>query len=267
MPNVKNAELPSIDDAIVWLLDDLGVVPEEGERRDYGYHVGMFHASQRFAQYLIRSGQFDDRTPIELETEVGPIIMEAAWQLCRRGILRPGVLKPGFQAEDAGGYCLTEYGKQYLASRDSDVILQSGSLAKVFRSFEPLFGSGFHQRSQEAIRCRQAEAWLACCTMVGAAAESIALAAAVAKVGDEDKVLDVYFKRDGRRNLLKIVADGQKGYVQRNLQTYMGLLSYWRDDASHGQATSLDLANADEALRQLLHLCQWMQKNWDTLTR
>jgi hypothetical protein len=65
---------------------------------------------------------------------------------------------------------------------------------------------------------------------------------------------------------MKLVTGGQKAHVVQTFETFMSLLSYWRDDAAHGRATVLEVANADEAMRQLLHLCQWVDKEWELLT-
>jgi hypothetical protein len=48
--------------------------------------------------------------------------------------------------------------------------------------------------------------YLACCAMAGAAAESILLAVAIAKTGDEDKMLKTYRAAGGRRDLTRLVA-------------------------------------------------------------
>ncbi|SFV25801.1 hypothetical protein SAMN04488557_0144 [Hyphomicrobium facile] len=81
------------------------------------------------------------------------------------------------------------------------------------------------------------------------------LATAIAKTGDEEQVLRVYSGREGRRQVTKLVTVGQKAHIVQTFETFMGLLSYWRDDAAHSRPTALELANADEAMRQLLHLC------------
>src|SRR5262249_6256453 len=132
--------------------------------------------------------------------ELSPIFYEAAWELCRRGIVRPGVRMAGAQAVEEGGYSLTVAGRAALEDLDPATILiaQPGSLAAALTDYRPRFGDGFHQRSQEAIRCRDAEAWLACCAMAGAAAESVLLALAIQKDGDEGKVLKAYGQAGGR---------------------------------------------------------------------
>jgi hypothetical protein len=116
------------------------------------------------------------------------------------------------------------------------------------------------------IRCRSAEAWLACCAMVGAAAESVLLAVAIQKEGDEEQVLRTYRSTRGRQAVLNMI-EGQAIAPTRNmLTTFAGIVSLWRDDAAHGWASPIGTANGDEALRQLLHMCQWVDREWENLT-
>ncbi|MGY0571690.1 hypothetical protein ACTGJ9_012070 [Bradyrhizobium sp. RDM12] len=118
----------------------------------------------------------------------------------------------------------------------------------------------------EAIKCRNAEGWLACCAMVGAAAESVLLAIAITKEGDAERVLNAYRGNRGRQAVLNMIV-GQADAQRRNtLTTFASIVSLWRDDATHGRASPIHTSNADEALRQLLHMCQWIAREWDNLT-
>lgn len=122
------------------------------------------------------------------------------------------------------------------------------------------------QRSSEAIRCRNAEAWLGCCAMAGAAAESILLALAIAKTGDEPLVIRTYAQSGGRRKVLNMITRQLDQNRRDTLTTFTNIISLWRDEAAHGKATPLSTANADEALRQLLHMSQWVNREWGNLT-
>jgi hypothetical protein len=187
---------------------------------------------------------------------------------CAGGIVRPGVRTSGDQAVEEGGYSLTVAGRAALANLDTATILiaQPGSLAATLNGYRPLFGDGFHQRAMEAIKCRNAEAWLACCAMVGAAAESVLLTIAITKEKDEERVLRTYRGSRGRQAVLNMIV-GQADAQRRNtLTTFAAIVSLWRDDAAHGQASPIDTSNADEALRQFLHMCQWVACEWDSLT-
>ena len=249
-----------LDKAIAILLDLL----RNDRARKYGYDLyartgAEFAARQRYPHEPFIEGRV---------RELSPIFYEAAWELCRRGIVRPGVRWAGEQAVEEGGYSLTAAGRAALANLDTATILiaQPGSLAATFNGYRPLFGDGFHQRAMEAIKCRNAEAWLACCAMVGAAAESVLLTIAITKEKDEERVLRTYRGNRGRSAVLNMIV-GQADAQRRNtLTTFAGIVSLWRDDAAHGQASPIDTSNADEALRQLLHMCQWVAREWDNLT-
>ena len=72
---------------------------------------------------------------------------------------------------------------------------------QLIEQFRTMYGDGFFQRAQEAIRCHFATAYLACCVMCGAATESIMLRAAINKKGDEEPVLKEYRRAGGRRHV------------------------------------------------------------------
>jgi len=57
---------------------------------------------------------------------------------------------------------------------------------------------GYAQRAGEAVSDYRSLNYLSACTMAGVAAESILLATAIAKVGDEGKVLAEYRSSGGR---------------------------------------------------------------------
>lgn len=200
--------------------------------------------------------------------QLSPIVMDAAWELCRRGIVRPGVRGTGKQATPEGGYSVTAAGSAALEQLDVTTILitQPGSLAATFAGYRSRYGEGFHQRAQEAIKCRNAEAWLACCAMAGAAAESVLLGLAIAKVGNEAEVLKVYRQAGGRKKVLNMIVGQSNAIVRNALVAFSNIISFWRDEAAHGRASPIDTANADEALRQLLHMCQWVDREWVALT-
>ncbi|HUS52868.1 MAG TPA: hypothetical protein VMY41_02550 [Thermohalobaculum sp.] len=200
--------------------------------------------------------------------QLSPIFFEAAWELCRRGIVRPGIRHNGEQAVEDGGYSLTVAGAAALDQLDvTDILItQPGSLATTFAEYLPRYGEAFHQRAQEAIKCRNVEAWLACCAMAGAAAESVLLALAIDKLGDEEKVLSLYRRAGGRKNVLNIIVGQANAITREQLSTFSNIISYWRDEAAHGRVSPISTANADEALRQLLHMCQWVNREWVALT-
>lgn len=163
---------------------------------------------------------------------------------------------------------LTQAGREGLAKIDETAlqILQPGALAQTLVVYSNRFGDGFLQKAQEAIRCRDCGAWLASCAMAGAAAEAVLLATAIAKRGDEEKALKEYLGVNGRRATINFIGGQLQGHMQEQLRIFAGIISLWRDDAAHGLLSVLTAANAEESLRQLLHMCQWFEKHWAQLT-
>jgi hypothetical protein len=233
---------------------------------NYGYDLYARTGAEAAALRLHPHAHQRDRLELAMR-ELSPLFYEAAWELCRRGIVRPGVRRTGEQAVEEGGYSLTVAGRAALQDLDAATILlaQPGSLAATLAGYQNRFGGGFHQRAFEAIKCRNAEAWLACCAMVGAAAESVLLALAIAKTGDEEQVLRTYRHARGRQAVLNLIIGQANAPMRNTLTTFAGIVSLWRDDAAHGQASPIGTANADEALRQLLHMCQWVNREWGNL--
>jgi hypothetical protein len=102
--------------------------------------------------------------------------------------------------------------------------------------------------------------------MVGAAAESILLALAIAKLANEEEVIKRYEARGGRNTLVNLLVGQQGPAIANPFQAGMKLLSYWRDAAAHGRSVLISSAEADLALRELLILSQFSFDNWTALT-
>lgn len=267
--------MPTLDEAIIFTLAQLrdsegGEGAAAGARRSpgstYGYDIYAPTLARKWAL-----GAYENPTQWDRAArDASGVFFEATWELCRRGILRPGVRAIMEQGvNDGGGFCLTESGRQWLASATEEhfVSLQPGALAAAFARYRVRFGAGYYQRTQEAIRCRDAEAWLAAVTMVGAAAESMLLALAIARNGDEDSVIRAYMARDGRKGVLNTLTNQLPPDLARALTSGMSLLAYWRDTAGHGQAAAISASEVEQALRELLSLSQFASENWDQLTR
>lgn len=237
-----------------------------GDAQKYGYDLHPFSIASSAGWE--KSGG-DHSLSIEVTLQLSPVFMDAAWELCRRGYVRPGVRTQHAQATSDGGYSITTAGRRMLEEIDDDAVLllQPGALAETLDQYGERFGLGFRQRAQEAVRCRDSEAWLACCAMVGAAAESILIATAVAKTNNEEAVLSEYGRAGGRRKLIDIIAGQASKLTREKLNLFAQIISYWRDDAAHGQSSNLADANAHEALRQLLHMCQWVDGEWTSLVK
>lgn len=203
--------------------------------------------------------------------ELSPHFYSAAWELCRRGILRPGVAVHGAQATPDGsagnGYSVTPFGREWVSESGQDdfVPTEPERFAQLLKPFQSRFGSGFYERAQQAIRCYGAHAYLATCVMCGAAAESILLAIAIAK-SDEETVLKIYKGASGRSRVEKNIVGQARQNIQRDFAGHTTLLNYWRDEAAHGQASNIGDNEAFTALALLLRFSQWTDDNWDELT-
>lgn len=168
----------------------------------------------RFFQEKNLGKSYDDiygSHPLDKTQRLHIRFFEATWELCRCGILRPGQ-KTYYSSEKVEFeeiYTLTSSGKDLLKnSRDFDYIpTDPNRFAEKFSIFEPKFGQGFKSRTQEAIKCYNATAYLACCAMCGASAESILLSTAIAKKGDKDEVLKQYRNATGAKKVQDMIID------------------------------------------------------------
>jgi hypothetical protein len=102
--------------------------------------------------------------------------------------------------------------------------------------------------------------------MCGAAAESILLAVAIAKSGDEGVTLDIYKSSNGRRKIIDQIVAQARQAISEPFRSATGLLSYWRDEAAHGLASTISEIEAHEALARLLQFAQFATDNWEELT-
>lgn len=199
---------------------------------------------------------------------------EAAWSLCAREILRPGVIYPPQNQQNqqigiiGAGFSLTPYGKQWLEETSGYECIPSeyGRFSQLLAGHSHRFTNAYHVRSQEAIRCYRAHAYLACCVMCGAASESILLALAIAKKGDEQFILKEYAATKGRTTIQNFLLTNQNGYVCRELPNYTDSLKYWRDTAAHGADTNISESEAFSSLLFLLRFAQFADEGWDNLT-
>jgi hypothetical protein len=262
-----------VDDAmnfILLFLKDPAVRRHAASYGDPGYDV--------FVNVVARTYLVHTLPGVQLEQEYGrrnaevSVFLEAGWQLCRRGILRPGVRdlhQPGNAHGHAGqGFSLTEYGRAWIASANPELIpTQPGRFTQLLAKAAPRFGSGFSERSQEAAAAYQGGTYLACCAMCGAAAESILLAIAIAKAGDAKAIINEYSAQAGRLKIERRIYSGLPDPVQEEFRRYTALLKYWRDAAAHGRATHITEAEAYTSLVLLLRFALFADDRWEELTQ
>jgi len=240
--------------------------PDHGSYSSYGYGVYLPALVQT---YLSRQGIQPHDQGLTLQ-QMMPMLYAAAWDLCRRGILRPGVREHGAQATADGasgnGYSITPFGAQWLKEADHDdfVPTEPERFAQMLAPYRKRFGPSFQERAQEAIRCYGAHAYLACCTMCGAAAEAILLAAAIAKRG-EDKTLKTYTSAAGRSRVQTDLLAHAREPLRQEFNNLSVLLRYWRDQASHGKASGIKDNEAYTSLALLLRFAIFVNDNWQEL--
>ncbi len=241
--------------------------PDHGSYGSYGYGV---YLPALVRTHLAKEGiqHHDQESRVR---EMIPMLYAAAWDLCRRGILRPGVRAYNEQGTADGasgnGYSITPFGQQWLAEADHDdfVPTEPERFAQMLAPYRERFGPSFQERAQEAIRCYGAHAFLACCTMCGAAAEAVLLATAIAKA-DEASVLKRYNASGGRRRVENLVVGKVREDLRNEYVGYASLLKYWRDQASHGKASGIKDNEAYTSLALLLRFAIFVNDNWKELT-
>ena len=202
------------------------------------------------------------------EQHMAPLY-EAAWELARIGVLRPGEAAPVGRAiaKSFGDlYTITGFGRDWLRQTRKAGVIDPSRLAQVLESFRQ-FGGGYVQRATEAVRTYRTGNYLATCVMSGAAAESILLALAIKKVGDEAKVLSDYNAAGGRRRITKRILGNVSPALGAQFEAALQVLHFWRDNAGHGTSTTISEIEAHSSLTQLLRLAQFATDRWDQLTR
>jgi hypothetical protein len=244
--------------------------PNHGAYSSYGYEVYLPALAYSYVKNKYGNNLFE--TDIQnWFIKNSPLFYAAAWDLCRRGILRPGVTSFQQQATTDGasgnGYSITPYGRQWLeeAEHSDFVPTEPERFAQMLAPYKEKFGKRFHQRAQEAVRCYGAHAYLACCAMCGAAAESILLATAIEKSHDEKKVLILYSSRSGRQQVENLILGKSDKKLQEEFKGYNALLKYWRDESAHGQTSKIIENEAYTAIAMLLRFALFTDRVWDDL--
>ncbi|MBI3549875.1 MAG: hypothetical protein HY078_12630 [Elusimicrobia bacterium] len=246
---------------------------ESKKYADYGYELYLPKVIEEYLEPLRKMAPHDVYAVQRAIPEYSPAFRAAAWNLCRRGVLRPGTRIHGGQTTDEGsggsGYSLTPTGKEWLsrASHYDFVPVDPGRFSQLLDKFSARFGPGFVERSQDAIRCYSATAYLACCAMCGAAAESIMLSLAIAKSKDEQRTMAEYVSASGRSKIEKALLGQQPEHIRREFLGYGSLLKYWRDYAAHGRQSGIGDGEAYTSLAMLLRLAQFASEHWGDLTK
>ena len=195
---------------------------------------------------------------------------DAAWELCRRGVLRPGNIASMAQGDQgpttSDKYSLTEFGFAWLAASEREGWIPFSQQVDLLRPIADRIGASFLPRAAEAIGCYQAGLYMAACAMAGAASEAVLLDLAMAIGPDRDEVLRLYLGSQGRREVLRIVDGRARGYVRGTIKLLAQDLGFWRDGAAHGEEARWGEVQAGHAIQQLIRLAQIIDGNWRDLT-
>lgn len=280
MPIEVTLRSVSEDDALARIVSTLRNPRrrDPASRPEYGYDLyipnlilDILDEQRRSDPQMQRAGTY------QMNTKDGSApFYAAAWNLCLRGVLSPGPVHPNPYDPGklpggivvGGGFNLTSYGRKWVTDVTGFecVPAEYGRFAQMLAAHASRFGDGYHSRSQEAARCYQAHAYYACCAMCGAAAESILIALAIAKRGDETYVIREYNTANGRGKLERMLTGQRSEHVRQNFTTYMDLIKYWRDSAAHGAGLAIGEDEAFTSLMLLLRLAQFADGRWDELT-
>ncbi len=248
---------------------------ESGDTRyDYGGTYGYdLYLPNVMRQYVILVGGINEHQAEGSMESVSRFFFDAAWEMCRRGILRlsPSTnrsVSPTHDIPTGQGYSITPAGRTWLEKRATYdyVPIEPGRFGQLLETFTIRFGNGFRERAQEAIRCYGSNAYVACCAMCGAAAESILLAVAIAKTNDESHILKMYSAAGGRTKIENLIIGRHTSNIQDEFRSQAGLLKYWRDNAAHGKRTNIADNEAYTSLALLLRFAQFANDHWSILT-
>jgi hypothetical protein len=276
-----------IEDALNFLIEQLATIasasPASALSRHRVAHGSDIWINDVCDRYWQAHGQIVAEMPQDdKEAYIAPFY-DAAWELSRRGVLRPGAAISAGQTSGnqigqrvpsapffGDGYALTAWGRRWVLAAVSERMLMPsdhGRFSEVLHDFRTRFGDGYAQRAAEAVADWRAGNYLSACTMAGAAAESVLLATAIAKTTDESAVLAEYRTVAGRSRVIKRVTASVTSAMAERFTNALGLLTYWRDEAGHGTPTNIGEVEAHEAILGLLRLARLASDNWTELTK
>lgn len=258
-------ESPKQEDAATYLVSYLRDLSPNS--MTYGYNLWLPKVVEAYARQA--PGVLPQtRVPPQWVESLSDPFYAAAWDLCRLGVLRPGTLHWQAQSHgDGDGYCITSRGKQWLAVQDPTPFIPTDAVRTRALLIAPgaRFGKVYQIRAAEAATCYATGAYYACCAMVGAAAECIALAVGISRLGE--RALKIYFANSGRSQLERAILDGAPAWLARDVQGHMGLIAGWRDLAAHADERIVTEGEAYMALLGLLRFANLVDEQWEKLTK
>ena len=262
---MSSPELPSPEIAHARIMDILAGAAARGPF-DYGVPEYDIDVDSCASQYLVSQGTHPNEVSVGLYREP---FFDAAWDVCRMGLLRPGRRNRGAVQADTSGtrFCLTAAGRQEIReARKLGTILPSGQLLLAdLERYADRFGLGYAERCRDAVLAFNGGAPVAAAVMAGAACESVLLALAIEAEGDEGAVLAWYLRSSGRRELERRIVNRQQLDLRSKIHSLMVPMTYWRDYAAHGRPSGINKARAWDLLQNLRGLAQIVNQRWDDM--
>src|SRR6516225_2083053 len=135
------------DDVVAFLVDYLRSPRPDHGYSTYGYEIWLPLVVDAYLREKEQTPENPNpfRPNCPRAAELSPLFLEAAWHLCRRGILRPGIKAFGAQATPEGasgyGYCLTTHGRRWIDQGASAVFLADPDrLSQMFNKLSERLG-------------------------------------------------------------------------------------------------------------------------------
>lgn len=242
------------EDAVRTIIDFLRNPPKH-DYGDFGYEL---YVDSLLLIFCKKEYGLDHNHSHHIIDKLFPLFVDGCWELCRRGILRPFPRDRSGQGTTRGaGFSNTAFGRQWLQEKDFDdyVPTEPDRFAKMLEPYSHLFGKGFQERAQEAVRCYNAHAYLACCAMAGAAAETILVTVSDTLLITRTKNEPITKTRE------KIISKSVTGIKER-LIAYSDIVKYWRDEGMHHENWETRSEKAYISLAMLLRLAMFAREQW-----
>ena len=159
----------SLDDAMRCIVEVMKVWPREVSAYGrYGYDLYIPNVALHYLETVMKV-EFNAPGIDAAKNRISPAFLTAAWELCRKGILRPGVASIEKQSTDpghaGGGFSLTKFGRDWLkegAAFLETVPLEQSRFSAMLDAHAVRFGPAFRERAHEAYRCHFSHAYLGC---------------------------------------------------------------------------------------------------------
>jgi hypothetical protein len=260
-----NQVMKNSNDAMSFVINSLRNILKNPIKRGYGSDVRKFD----FSSCDIIPSNYQTHT--EQEHSGNALILDALWDLTRRGILRQSTRNDNNISFSSFAYfryyTFTEVGKEWLLSGDETrfVFGSSSSYASLLQGFKDKLGADYLVWGIEAANCYQFSLYIATCAMSGASGESILRHLHKVKFGEE-RTCKVFKENNGKNKAIDDLAQG-KNDIKNRLQSFNDKLSIWRNDSVHGDVPYMEDFHAYVSLSSLLSMAKYAFDNFERITK